>query len=123
MPVPYLRLVPTGTPTATLTAFDRITAAVGRMLADAQRLRMNAHSLDRSSRALSALANQIQEKLPLFDDARERLSIERDRAREIANDAALLERRILQSSPGNLVPLTTGLPPRLQATAANGSAA
>jgi hypothetical protein len=123
MPVSYLRLVPTAKPASAATAFDRIEAAIDRMMADADRMRIAARRLRTSSRELFAIADQIEAKIPLFADAEARLLVERDRAYEIANDAAIIERRILQSSPGNLAPLTSGLPSHLNAAAAQARAA
>jgi len=119
----HLRLVTAETPTASPTPFARIEAAFEQMMADARRMRIAASSLNRSSRQLFALADQIEEKIPLFADAERRLLVERDRAYEIANDASIVERRILQSGPGNLTPLTAGLPARLQAGIAKAHAA
>ena len=117
MSVPYLRLVPTKPPAPTASAVDRIAAAIAQMMADAAHLRGSARGLERCSRALGVLADRIEANTPLFAHARDRLLAERDRAYDIATDAALIERRILLSSPGNLAPLTSGLPARLQADA------
>jgi hypothetical protein len=84
------------------------------MMTDARRMRIAASSLARSKRELVVAAGWIERKIPLFDEAKRRLLVERDRARDIANDAAIVERRILQSSRGNLAPLLSGLPTRLR---------
>jgi hypothetical protein len=118
MTVTYLRLVSSSkTATAPRSAAARIDAAVETMMRAARDLRRSSIVLQRSSQCLKATASDIAEKLPLFDAAEQRLMIERDRAYEIANDAAILERRILQSEPGNLASLTSGLPRGLQAAA------
>lgn len=108
----HLRLVSSGkTP---LTPFQRIEAALERMLTDARRMRIAASSLARSKREVMVAADWIERHIPRFGEAKRRLLVERDRAWEIASDAAIVEQRILQSSPGNLAPLLTGLPARLR---------
>lgn len=123
MRAPNLRLVPATTPSIALTPAERIEAAFERMMAEARNMRIAAESLARSARRIFDSAGQIEKTVPLFAEAEQRLLVERDRAYEIANDAALIERRILQSSPGNLGALTSGLPGRLQTDAVKTHAA
>jgi hypothetical protein len=113
MAVPQLRVVTSNEAAKSQNAFERIDAAVQRMMADARCIRIAAASLARSQRELTACASHLKATLPMFEEAERKLMVERNRAHEIANDAALIERRILQSSPRNIAQLTTGLPPRL----------
>jgi len=97
-----------------LAPFQRIEAAFERMMADARRLRIAASTLARSKRKLAASADRLERTIPRFGEAKCRLLVERDRAYGIASDAATVEQRILQSSPGNLAPLLSDLPARLR---------
>ena len=109
MTAPQLRLVSSPSPGNALTPAQRIIAAFDSMMKSARSLRISAQSLKESSKTLGTVATKIEDKIPLFAEAERRLLVERDRALEIANDAASLERRIQQSSRGNPEPLTGAL--------------
>ncbi len=116
MRVGYLRLVPSVEEASVpQSPAERIMAASHAMMAQARSIRVAAGSLKTSAGHLKVIAGQMNDHLPVFAEAERRLLVERDRAYEIANDAAIIERRILNSSPGNLLPLTAGLPARLAA--------
>jgi hypothetical protein len=94
MSATHLRLVYNERPIDAATR--RINAAIDRMMESAREMRVSAASLQASSAALKVQADKLEQKIPLFDAAKASLAVEHRRALEIAADAGMLERDILQ---------------------------